>query len=141
MMNVLTAVLILFAPQEVVLDSFTDYLIEVLFVLALAGTLVAIAGLHALQRGRYERTGEADSLTAFIGHALLLLAATAPALAGREVLDAVFPLGVLAVLVGLVLLGAAPLRARVLPRWCGVLLIAGFPLTMSSTSLPAAQGG
>jgi hypothetical protein len=88
--------------------------------------------------GRYERTVEAGSLTAFVGHALLFLAATAPALAGREVFDAGFPLGVLAVLVGLVLLGAATLRARVLPRWCRVLLIAGFPLTMSSTSLPAA---
>ena len=141
MMNVLTAVLIPFALQEVVLGSFTDYLIETLFVLGLAGTLVTIAGLCALQRGHYGRTGEAGSLTAFVGHALLLSAATATALAGREVLDAVFPLGVLAVLVGLVLLGAATLQARVLLRWCRVLLIAGFPLTISSTSLAAAQGG
>ncbi len=28
-------------------DPFSDYLIEVLFVLALAGTLIVIAGLHA----------------------------------------------------------------------------------------------
>lgn len=31
---VLTGIMSLFAPQEEVLDSFTDYLIEVLFVLA-----------------------------------------------------------------------------------------------------------
>jgi hypothetical protein len=31
--------------------------------------------------------------------------------------------------VGLVLLGVAVLHARVLPSWCGVLLIAGFPLS------------
>ena len=54
-------------------------------------------------------------MIAFIGYALLRVAATATALAGREVLDAVFPIGVLAILVGSVLLGAMTLRARVLP--------------------------
>jgi hypothetical protein len=32
--------------------------------------------------------------------------------------------------VGSVLLGAATLRARALPWWCGVVLIVGFPLTV-----------
>jgi hypothetical protein len=32
------------------------------------------------------------------------------------------------VLVGSILLGAVMIYARVLPWWCGVLLIAGFPL-------------
>jgi hypothetical protein len=140
-MNALTGILTPFAPQEVVFDSFSDYLIEVLFVLALAGTLLAIAGLHVLQRGSYGRTGAAGSLTAFVGHALLLVAATATALAGREVLDAVIPLGLLAALVGLVLLGTATLRARVLPRWCGVLLIIGFPLTIVFDIATGGTGG
>ena len=140
-MNALTGILSPLAPQEVVFDSFTDYLIEVLFILALAGTLITIAGLHVLQRERYGRTGAAGSLTAFVGHALLLVAATATALAGREVLDAVFPLGVLAALVGLVLLGATTLRARVLPRWCGVLLIIGFPLTIVFDIATGGAGG
>ena len=52
-MYALTAVLSLLAPQERVLDSFSDYLIEVIFVLGLAGTLVAVVGLHALHSGRY----------------------------------------------------------------------------------------
>ena len=69
-------------------------------------------------------------MTAFVGHALLLVAATATTLAGREALDMVFFLGSLAALVGLVLLGATTLRARVLPWWCGVLLIAGLPLSV-----------
>jgi hypothetical protein len=47
----LTGIMSLLAPQEEAFDSFTDYLIEVLFVLALVGTLMAIAGLHILQRG------------------------------------------------------------------------------------------
>jgi hypothetical protein len=36
--------------------------------------------------------------------------------------------GGLLVLVGSILLGAMTLYARVLPWWCGVLLIVGFPL-------------
>ena len=34
----------------------------------------------------------------------------------------------MAVLVGSILLGAMTIRARVLPWWCGALLIVGFPL-------------
>ncbi len=35
--------------------------------------------------------------------------------------------GILLALVGLVLLGTATLDARALPRWCGLLLLFGFP--------------
>ena len=143
-MHVLGGAVNLFAPQRrtnaAVFTSFSDYLIEVMFVLALLSTLGAIVGLHVLQRGRYGRLGVAGSAVAFVGHALLLVAATATALAGREALDAAFPLGVLVALVGLVLLGAATLRAQLLPRWCGVLLIAGFPLAMILDVLANAGG-
>lgn len=81
---------------------------------ALLDTLAVIAGLHALQRVRYGRLGTAGSLLAFAGHALMLVAATATALARREALDAVFPRGALAALVGSVLLGTATLR----PEYC-----------------------
>ena len=47
---------------------------------------------------------------------------------GEAVLGTIFISGVLGWLVGFPLLGIATLRARVLPRWCGVLLIAYFPL-------------
>jgi hypothetical protein len=59
---------------------------------------------------------------AFIGTALLLISTAATIIAGREVLNFLFVLGFLGTL-GLVPLGVATLRARVLPRWCGVLLI------------------
>jgi hypothetical protein len=126
----LSAIISLFAPQQRVFDSFSDYLIEVLFVVALAGTLATIVGLHALQSGRYGPLGVAGSAITFVGYALLFVAAAATTLAGREALDAVFPVGVLAILVGSILLGALTLRARLLPWWCGVLLIVGFPLTV-----------
>jgi hypothetical protein len=137
----LTGIMSLLAPQEEAFDSFTDYLIEVLFVLALVGTLMAIAGLHILQRGRYGHLGAAGSLTAFVGHALLLVAAAVTTLAGREALDMVFLLGSLAALVGLVLLGATTLRARVLPWWCGVLLIVGLPLSVVLDVTARGNGG
>jgi hypothetical protein len=137
----LTGIMSLLAPQEEAFDSFTDYLIEVLFVLALVGTLMAIAGLHILQRGRYGHLGAAGSLTAFVGHALLLVAAAVTTLAGREALDMVFLLGSLAALVGLVLLGATTLRARVLPWWCGVLLIVGLPLSVVLDVTARGSGG
>jgi hypothetical protein len=138
---VLTGIMGLFASQEEVFDSFIDYLIEVLFVLALVGTLVAIAGLHVLQKERYGPLGAAGSLTAFVGHVLLLVAAAATTLAGREALGIVFLLGSLVALVGLTLLGAMTLRARVLPKWCGVLLIVGLPLTVFLDIVMGGGGG
>jgi hypothetical protein len=137
----LTGIINLFAPQSPVFISFSDYLIEILFVVGLVGTLGAIAGLHNLQRERYGRTGAAGSLTAFVGFALLLVAAVATLLAGGEALDGFFPVGSLTALVGLALLGSASLRARVLPRWCGLVLIAGYPLTVVFDIATGGAGG
>jgi hypothetical protein len=128
-MFVLVGILNLIAPQQrVSFDSFSDYLSEIILVVAFAVTLVVIAGLHALQRGRYGRLGAASSLITFVGYALIVVVAAVTVLVGGEALLAVRLIGALAVLIGSVLLGAMTLRARVLPWWCGVLLIVGFPL-------------
>ena len=50
-MFVLAGILILITPPHRVFNSFSDYLIAVILAVAFALTLVAIAGLHALQRG------------------------------------------------------------------------------------------
>ena len=69
---------------------------------------------------------------AFLGSALLcaitVIAMITKDALGEAVLGTIFISGVLGWLVGFPLLGVATLRARVLPRWCGVLLIAYFPL-------------
>jgi hypothetical protein len=50
--------LILIAPpQRGSSNSFSDYLSEVILVVAFGLTLVVIAGLHALQSGSYGRLG------------------------------------------------------------------------------------
>lgn len=100
-----------------------DYLLEILFSIALVGMLAGMVGFHARQAPSYGRLGTAGFLAAFVGVFFLLASTVATILAGREVLDWLFILGFVGTLVGFVLLGAATLRARVLPRWCGVLLI------------------
>lgn len=128
----------LVAPQRAEFSAASDYAIEILFIAALVGTLVAIAGLQAVQHDNYGRTGVFGAAVAFIGHACMLVGATATAWAGHDVLDGIFVLGILGALIGLVVLGVATLRAGVLPRWCGVLLIAGLPV---SSALEAFGGG
>ena len=135
---VLEGILLLIAPpQEAVFNSFGDYLSEVILVVAFALTLVAIAVLHALQSGRYERLRAAGSLIIFIGYALIVVVAAVSVLAGGQALYLVRLVGATAVLIGSALLGATTLRARVLPWRCGVLLIVGFPLGDVSNAIVA----
>jgi hypothetical protein len=117
-------------PPQGALGSFSDYVIEVIIVLAFALTLVTIAGLHAVQRqsGRYGGLGAAGALLTFVGYAIVLVIVHLIRLAGGEPIFSVRLVGGLLVLVGSILLGAMTIYARVLPWWCGVLLIAGFPL-------------
>jgi hypothetical protein len=117
-------------PPQGALGSSGAYLFEVVIVVAFASTLVALAGLHAAQRQsrRYGILGTAGFLLTFVGYALVLVIAHLIRLAGVEPILSLCPVGGLLVLVGSILLGAMTMYARVLPWWCGVLLIVGFPL-------------
>ena len=64
----------------------------------------------------------------FVGYALIVVVTAASTLVGGEALFAVRLMAALAVVIGSILLGAMTIRARVLPWWCGVVLIVGFPL-------------
>ena len=127
-MFVLSGILTLIASAQRALGSFSDYVIEVIIVLAFALTLVTIAGLHALHSRRYGRLGAAGSLITFIGYALISVLTAGSTLVEGEALYAVRLIAAAAILIGSILLGAMILSARVLPWWCGVLLIVGFPL-------------
>jgi hypothetical protein len=121
--------LVLVTPsREAVFDAFGDYLFKVILVVAFGLPLVAIAGLHALQCRRYGPLGMAGFLLTFLGYALTATITAVSVLVGSEALYSVRLVGGFAVLIGSILLGAMTLRARVLPWWCGVLLIVGFPL-------------
>ena len=101
-----------------------DYLLEILFSIATLGMLAGIVGLHAREAPNYGRLGTAGFFAAFVGVFFLLASTVASLLAeSGDVLDWFFVLGFVGTLVGFVLLGTATLRARVLPRWCGILLL------------------
>jgi hypothetical protein len=105
------------------LGTFSYNLLEILFSIASAGMLAGIVGFHARQAPNYGQLGTAGFFAAFVGVFFLLASTVATILAGREVLDWLFVLGFVGTIVGFVLLGAATLRARVMPRWCGILLL------------------
>ena len=112
--------------------SFSEGLFILVFLLAALLTLAGLVGLHVLQGGNYGRIGRAGFYTAaaaFLAQAL----AEFFLLLGNEALQwLVFPVGSWAVLVGLVLYGAATLQARVLAPWCGVGLIVVPPIAFFS---------
>ena len=143
-MWVLTAILIILAsPQRVSFSSFSDYLLQIVLLAAYAGTPVAILGLHTLHSGseRYGRLGAAGSLLTFIGYAIVFVVIMVSILEGGASLLTVRIAGATAVLIGSILLGAMVIRARIIPWWCGVLLIVAFPLgDVSNAVLEGSEG-
>jgi hypothetical protein len=143
-MWVLSAILnLLTTSQGVSFNSFSDYLMQIVLFAAIAGTLVTILGLHALQSesGSYGRLGAAGSLITFIGYAVVLMVVTVSILAGDASLLTVRLAGASAVTTGSILLGAMTIRARIVPWWCGVLLIVAFPLgDLSNAVLEGGEG-
>jgi hypothetical protein len=143
-MWVLTAILIILAsPQRISFSSFSDYLLQIVLLAAYAGTLVAVLGLHALHSGsgRYGRLGAAGSLLTFIGYAVVFVVIVVSILAGGASLLPVRIAGATAVLIGSILLGAMVIRTRIIPWWCGVLLIVAFPLgDVSNAVLEGSEG-
>jgi len=84
-----------------------------------------LAGFHALQKGNYGRLGVAGFYAAVVA-AFVEVAAFVARLLGTP-LELLELLGILGLVAGLAFYGAATLRARVLPHWCGAGLIAGLP--------------
>jgi len=127
----------MFAVEMTMAGGLDRPLPTVPLVVALAGTLLAILGLHALQRGSYGRLGVVGGVAAFVGSlvalvGLLILVTTDPA-SSTDADDLAFIgsiLGRYVSLIGFALLGIATLQAWVLPRWCGWLIAVGLPISM-----------
>ncbi len=110
----------------------------VLFVVAMLLTATGLVGLHALQRGRYERLGLAGLCIALAAIAAHVLAAVLY-LAGNPAFQWLSsPVGAVGMLVGFVLYGIATLRAGVLPRWYGLTLTVSMPVSLGLGHLLAA---
>jgi hypothetical protein len=96
---------------------------NVAYVVAALLLVVGMVGLHALQKGNYGRIGRGGFWTGVVASLAQVLALMVFLLGSEALIWLVFPVGFLAVPVGLILYGAATLQAGVLPRWCGLGLI------------------
>jgi hypothetical protein len=110
--------------------SLSWYLIESSDALGVAGMVVLLVGLYARQVPRYGWLGTAGFALAFVGTASYFLSYPIYILTADgswAILDILEYAALIGLFAGFPLLGVATFRARVLPRWCGVLLVA-FPV-------------
>ena len=105
------------------------------------GAMAAIAALHTLQRQRYGLWGTVVSLTAFVGLALAVGALTVGVISTSPDIYSLFNalvIGLLVASAGITLLGGLSISTGMLPRWCGVALMAGSPVGVFVTMIPSA---
>jgi hypothetical protein len=107
--------------------SFLYTLNSLVFIVAVLLVVVGLAGFHALQKGHYGRIGRGGFYTVIVAATAQILAQVG-LMSGSMAFRFLDFLGLLGVMVGFVLYGAATLQARVLPRWCGVGFIVGLPV-------------
>jgi len=107
--------------------SFLYTLNSLVFIVAVLLVLVGLAGFHALQKGNYGRIGRGGLYTVIVAGSVQVVAQVG-LMSGSTAFRFLDLLGILGVMVGFVLYGAATLQAKVLPRWCGVGFIVGLPV-------------
>lgn len=134
-------------------DRFTPPLFVPLYSIALVGAVLSVLGLPAILAAHKEREARL-TLVGYVG----TFAALAMLNIGEGVIEAFvkpylvthggipkeaptglaiyFGIASLFVLVGLISLGSAVIRAKVFPRWIGVLIIAAVPFSFIGQSLP-----
>jgi hypothetical protein len=105
-------------------------------VLFLVGMMALIAASHFLQRHseRYGLGGTISSVASFVGFALIVVGALI------EIIGILMGVGLWAATVGLAGLAIVTLRARVVPWWGGVALIAANPLLVLIWLVPNLGG-
>jgi hypothetical protein len=116
-------------PGEV-FSALSDQRLEAAFVAALLLTLAGLAGIWLRQSARAGHLGTIGFFVAFIGTSLALVSALITLAIGRNALELVFVLGLVAALAGTTLLGSAIIRAPAFPRWCGAALLIGLPAAL-----------
>ncbi len=109
----------------------SGYFVPALYILALLFLIGGLVGLHTLQKRNYGRIGQAGFYTIILSFGAQLLATVVFLFESGALEWLSFPVGLLGAIVGFALYGAATLRARVLPRWYGVLLIVFLPVSVA----------
>lgn len=108
--------------QPSVFVSTADYVLEALFALALLTGAGALGSLARTSARWSARTGFG---LAALGTGTVGFVAAATHVNGREVLGPVFPIGLLLIVLGYLVLAVADLRRKVEPRFAGLGLVAG----------------
>jgi hypothetical protein len=127
---ILSAILYQLNPVQRTYDSATSYLYLGAVLAAYIAVIVAVLGIHALHSGtpRYGRLGVTGTGLTIAGYAIIAVMTVISMVQGHPSFLTVRLAGAGVLLVGSVLLGMIIIRARLLPWWCGVLLIVTFPL-------------
>jgi hypothetical protein len=126
---IVSAIINQVSPIQRTYDSAASYLYLPVVLVAYIAVIVAVLGIHALHAGRprYGRLGTAGAVLTIIGYAIVAVTTVISMVQGHASLLNVRLAGGVAVLIGSALLGVIIIRARLLPWWCGVLLIVAFP--------------
>jgi hypothetical protein len=111
-------------------DSTANYLYLGVTVAANVAVIVAVLGIHALHSGRsrYGRLGTTGAVLTIVGYAIIAVLTVISMVQGQASLLTLRLAAAGLLLIGSALLGVIIIRARLLPWWCGVLLIVAFPL-------------
>jgi hypothetical protein len=140
---VTSTVINLISPVEIPFVATSDYVHQAVLALAFAGALGAIVGLAVLLRrsGRFRRLTVVGAALAGAGYFVVCVLNLANLLQGDRVLYEVRQIAALGLLVGSALLGVLVLITRVVPWWCGVLLIIAFPFgDVVDAAFPGGEG-
>jgi hypothetical protein len=118
------------SPVQQTYDSAASYRYRGIVIAADIAIIVALLGIHALHRGspRYGRLGTTGTALTIAGYAIIAVVTVISMVLGQASLLAIRLSGAGLLLIGSILLGVIIIRSRLLPWWCGVLLIVAFPL-------------
>jgi hypothetical protein len=127
---IVSAILIQMSPLEQTYDSAASYLYRGFGVAADIAIIVALLGIHALHSGtpRYGRLGTTGTALTIVGYAIIAVVTVISMVLGQASLLAIRLPGAGLLIIGSIILGVIIIRARLLPWWCGVLLVVAFPL-------------
>lgn len=118
------------APVDFVYDSPSEYVYAAVSMVAFLAVVVAVVGVWALKSRteRLRRLATVAALLTGLGYGAVALLNVVNLLMGGRSLNNVRLGFALVMLIGSVILGVVVLVTRVLPWWCGVLMIIAFPL-------------
>ena len=129
-------------PPEGIVDTASEFVYRGVLLLAYGAVIGAVVGLHQAHRGlrRYGWLGTTGTVATIVGYGIMLALSATVVVRDFEYLLTIRIGAGLVLLIGSTLLGIAVLRARLLPWWCGVLLIIAFPLgDVANALFPVAE--